>query len=366
MTLQEESRLSYYKKIAGISTHENIVLVQHTETKKIYVRKDLTVYDRNIYLDLQAHTSRFFPQIYECVESDGKLILIEEYIQGQSLEEYFGERGALPESEVRSLAAEICSALCLLHERMVPVIHRDLKPSNILLTSDGQIKIVDFNIARSYDDGQGSDTVVMGTRKYAAPEQYGYAQTDARTDIYAMGVMMNYLLTGKYPSEEIFSGRIGAVIRKCIEFDPDRRYQSVAELQEDLLAAESVRKGAFAGETNEKRTRHPFLPPGFRTGIGWKMLVAVIGYVLLWYFGLTLEVGGENGIPLIGAALAVNRISFIGMGMLWIFFWFDYLNVHRFLPLMKRRGWKIVGYVLYTFLIMMVILLILTGIENIM
>ncbi|MCD8149512.1 MAG: serine/threonine protein kinase, partial [Clostridiales bacterium] len=317
------SRLSYYKKIAEISTHKNVVLVQHVETKKIYVRKDLTVYDRGIYFDLMTHTSRFFPKIYECIESEGTLILVEEYIQGQNLEEYLEEKGILAESEVRSLMLDVCEALKDLHNRPVPVIHRDLKPSNILLTADHQIKIVDFNIARNYESGQGNDTVIMGTRKYAAPEQYGYAQTDARTDLYALGVMMNYLLTGKYPSEEIFSEELEPVIRKCIQFDPDRRYQSAAELQRDLMIGEDAHKAKTGdakhgrrmgtrqqmsadetamGEISEgsrmgrpsasstktdvqgKEKKYLFLPPGFRTGTAWKVLLAVIGYATLWFF----------------------------------------------------------------------------------
>ncbi|MCD8231409.1 MAG: serine/threonine protein kinase [Clostridiales bacterium] len=399
MTLQEESRLSFYRKIAEISTHKNVVLVQHAETKKIYVRKELTVYDKNIYQDLQSTVSRFFPHIYECVESDGKLVLIEEYIQGQSLEEYFEEKGVLCEKEVRRLASEICEALRALHERPAPVIHRDLKPSNILLTPERQVKIIDFNIARSYDDGQDNDTVVMGTRKYAAPEQYGYAQTDARTDIYAVGVLMNYLLTGKYPSEDIYAGSLSPVIRKCIEFDPDRRYQTAAGLQRDLYAAgreqksstsnrdtcqeEQLQKdrGSCFAERNRNdypgmsdksnhikksiwRKRHPLLPPGFRTGIIWKMILSAFVYVQMWYFVLTTDFNDGNGVPLSGKLLLANRASFIGMGMLWILFWFNYLDIHRFLPLMKKKGRRIFGYILYTFLIMFVIVSVLTGVEN--
>ncbi|MCD8217105.1 MAG: serine/threonine protein kinase [Clostridiales bacterium] len=403
MTLQEESRLSYYKKIAEISTHKNVVLVQHIETKKIYVRKDLTVYDRDIYLDLMVYTSQFFPGIYECIESEGTLILVEEYIQGQNLEEYLEEKGTLAEAEVRLLVSDICEALKDLHNRPVPVIHRDLKPSNILLTADHQIKIVDFNIARNYESGQGSDTVIMGTRKYAAPEQYGYAQTDARTDLYALGVMMNYLLTGKYPSDEIFFGEMEPIIRKCIQFDPDQRYQSAAELQRDLMIGEGARQANMGdaghggrigtrqqryadevaiGEAKEgsrmgrpsasgtktdvqgREKKHPLLPPGFRTGTAWKALLAVIGYATLWFFGLTLTVDDGNGMPETGLLLCANRTYFISIGMLCIFFWFNYMDVHRYLPLMKKRGWKIIGYVLYTVLITVAILVILTCIEN--
>ncbi len=364
MTLQDESRLSFYKKIAQISTHQNISLVQHTESLQIFVRKDLSVYEKDIYLDLKKHPCRFFPRIYECVESDGTLILIEEYIHGSSLGNYLKEKGTLGEEEVKSLMPDICEALKFLHNRPKPIIHRDLKPSNILLTEDHQIRIIDFNIARIYDKDScpEHDTAIMGTRKYAAPEQYGFAQTDARTDIYALGVLMNYLLTSRYPSEEIFSGSLSPVIKKCILFDPDKRYQSVSDLQNAL-------RGTYAPETSdsaayESHWNKPFLPPGFRTGVSWKILLSSAAYALLWYLGLAIEFESISGLPLTGVLLALNRIAFLCVGMCLIFFWFNYMDIHRFLPLMKKKGRRIIGYILYTVLIILVIMNILILFET--
>lgn len=394
MTLKDKSRLSFYKEIAEISTHKNVVLVQHVETRKIFVRKVLRVYDRDIYRELKEQAHPFFPRIYECVETGDSLVLVEEYIQGQSLEERLETEGVFSEEEMRPLMSDICEALRVLHERPVPVIHRDVKPSNILLTKDHQIKIVDFNIARHYEDGQERDTVVMGTTKYAAPEQYGYAQTDVRTDIYALGVMMNYLLTGKYPSEELYSGGLTPVIQKCMQFDPDKRYQSAAELEADILQdgadfckedadcrgmnegfwkqnensgkpdAGFKEEGQSSGEQSSVRKNHPFLPPGFRTGTWWKMLLALIGYALLWAVGLSLEVNDAAGNPGTGLLLFANRAAVIGIGMIWIFFWFDYMGIHSRLPLMRKKKQKVVGYIVYTFLIAFVIMMILIIFEN--
>lgn len=364
LTLQDESRLSFYKKIARISTHQNISLVQHTENLRIFVRKDLSVYEKDIYLDLKKHPCRFFPRIYECVEADETLILIEEYIHGSSLKNYLKEKGTLGEEEVKSLMLDICEALKPLHNRPEPIIHRDLKPSNILLTENHQIRIIDFNIARIYnkDSSPEHDTTIMGTRKYAAPEQYGYAQTDVRTDIYALGVLMNYLLTSKYPSEEIFSGSLSPVIKKCILFDPDKRYQSVSDLQNDL-------RGTYAPETSDSNAckshwDKPFLPPGFRTGVRWKILLSAVVYALMWYLGLTTEFESGSGLPLTDALLYLNRIAFLCMGMCLVFFWFNYMDIHQFLPLMKKKGRRIIGYILYTVLIIIAIMSILSMFET--
>ncbi len=362
MTLQEESRLSYYQKIAEISDHKHVVLVQHRETRQVYVRKELSVFDKRVYQYLTEHPSPYFPRIYECIESDGNLILIEEYIQGQNLEEYLEEHGPLTEEETVSIVWEICEALKLLHSQSPPMIHRDLKPSNILLDQNGQVKIVDFDAARNFDEEKDGDTVVMGTHRYAAPEQYGYAQTDARTDLYAVGVMMNRMLTGKYPSETCYDGRLAPVIRKCIEFDPSHRYQTASELQEALR--EAMPGNASADVPKGRPVRHPYLPPGFRTLTAWKMILAVIGYVLILAVCLSMDVTTVNGAAAVGVVLWANRICATAIWILWIFFWFNYLDVHRFLPLMKKKRSKWIGYILYTVLIAIVIFIILVIIEN--
>ncbi len=382
MTLQEESRLSFYKKIADISTHANVVLVQHTDTRQVFVRKELTVYEKGVYDYLMAHPARFFPKIYECIESDGRLILIEEYVQGRNLEEYLDEKGKLSEAEAVSLMQHVCYSLMSLHGLNPPIIHRDLKPSNILLANDGRILLIDFNAARNFDGKKDADTVIIGTKKYAAPEQYGYAQTDARTDVYALGVILNRMLTGKYPSKEVYPGKMGDIIRKCIQFDPAARYQSVGELMRDLsgkgrtdAAYANAGEGAFASERDaysaygkkkksRRQTRIWFLPPGFRTLRWWKMLLGAIYYAFLWNYGLTLQIHTYAGVPAEGKALWVNRIAVLVVGMLWPFLWFNYGGIHRHLPLMKKRSVKWIGYVLYSFIIMFGALIVVVLLEK--
>lgn len=234
MTLQEQARLSYYQKIADISTHNNVWLVQHVESKRVFVYKELDVYNKPIYDFLSSCTSRYFPKIHECIETDGRLYLIEEYVQGKSLSAYMEAKGTFSLAEAKQIMLQICDAVCELHTRLQPIIHKDLTPGNIMITDYGCAKIVDFNTARYYDKKAGTDTIVIGTKEFAAPEQYGFQQTDVRTDIYTLGVLFHYMLTGDVPSKKAYKGSAEYIIRKCTRFEPSKRYQNIRKLIRDI------------------------------------------------------------------------------------------------------------------------------------
>lgn len=183
------------------------------------------------------------PRIVDIIDNGNMIFVIMDYIEGETLGKVIKEKGAQPQEYVVEWALQLCDVLDYLHTRRPPVIYRDMKPENIMLKPDGNIKLIDFGIAREYKEHKTSDTVGLGTRGYAAPEQFGgKAQTDARTDIYCLGMTMHHLLTGKNPSEppyEIYPIRhwdpllstgLEAIVQKCINLDPDKRYQSCAEL----------------------------------------------------------------------------------------------------------------------------------------
>lgn len=396
MTLQEEAILSYYKEIAQISSHENVCLVQHIETKRIYVKKVLTEYKREIYEMLRRQKYPCFPRIYELLETEGTLILIEEYINGSSLEELLEEEGVFTEKESVQRILQICEEICLLHGQKPPVIHRDLKPSNIILTESGELKIIDFNTSRYYIEHASKDTVVLGTKEYAPPEQWGYGQTDARSDIYAIGIMFNVFLTGRFPEICLYEGIWKPVIQKCIQFDPKNRYQTIQELIQEIRALSQVEnedhtlweegivknteqheentcekkiseEGYISARTHSRKNKdhsekelsdhmpglRAWLPPGYRSGTWWKMILAAIGYLMVFWCSLTLEI--KDATPY---QLLVNRIGCLIMMLLCILFWFNYGNVHRILPLVKEKRivWKIAGYMLYTLIIFVAVI----------
>lgn len=187
------------------------------------------------------------PRLYDLVEQDGKLYMITDYIDGISLDRKLEAEGRIAEDTVIDWAIQLCMVLDYLHSlKPNPVIYRDIKPSNIMLTGSGMLKLIDFGTAREYKPQSDADTVYIGTRGYAAPEQFGTGQTSAVSDIYSLGVTLHHLVTGKSPVEPPFrlepirfydpslSPELEAVILKCTCESPSGRYQSAAELLEDL------------------------------------------------------------------------------------------------------------------------------------
>ncbi len=170
------------------------------------------------------------PQIMEAAEQDGQTAVLEEYVQGDTLAELLmGAR--LTEREARQVTMQLCQALHVLHS--MGAVHRDVKPENVILRGSDAV-LIDFDAARIYKDESESDTQVLGTTGFAAPEQYGIFQSDERADIFSLGVLLNIMLTGKHPSREMAAGKMGRIVRKCTMTAPEQRYQSARALMEVL------------------------------------------------------------------------------------------------------------------------------------
>src|SRR5437868_7343594 len=146
------------------------------------------------------------PRVYEHFQSPGHWYLVMDFIAGETLEQYQSKapNGRLLLSEVLDIGIQLCLVLDYLHSQQPPIIFRDLKPANIMHTSNGQLYLIDFGIARYFKPGQAKDTVALGSLGYAAPEQYGKAQTTPRADIYSLGAVLHQLLTTRDPSEAPF------------------------------------------------------------------------------------------------------------------------------------------------------------------
>ncbi len=183
------------------------------------------------------------PRIVDVIDNGDDFLIVMDYIDGNTLELIVEEEGAQPQGKVVEWALQLCDVLNYLHSQPIPVIYRDMKPSNIMLKSDGSIMLIDFGAAREYKDACGADTSYLGTKGYAAPEQFGgMGQTDARTDIYCLGMTMYHLLTAHNPSAPPYemypitkwrpelSDGLEKIILKCTQKNPDNRYQSIDEL----------------------------------------------------------------------------------------------------------------------------------------
>ena len=170
------------------------------------------------------------PEIYDAIDMEDGQIVLEEYIDGITVADVM-QTGKYHYRGARTILSEVCNALTVLHNR--GVIHRDIKPENVMIEKSGRVVLIDFNASRK-ESTAGKDTVIMGTVGYASPEQLGLSQTDARTDIYAAGVLLNVMLTGKHPAESFARGRAGLIVRKCTALNPDDRYQSSEKLAQAL------------------------------------------------------------------------------------------------------------------------------------
>lgn len=178
------------------------------------------------------------PQTLDWFQEDDHCYLLREYVPGESLLDYAQKRGPLPQEEVRQIGLAICAILRRLHRQTPPVIHRDIKPENIIRTSEGRYVLIDFGIARRYEDGACRDTQVLGTPGSAPPEQFGYSQTDTRSDIYALGVLLHTLATGSISLNQGTAGpQLQPVIERCTKFSPEERYPDAAALEQALRRA---------------------------------------------------------------------------------------------------------------------------------
>lgn len=214
------------------SERSEVVFAAMDEMDVPVVVKRLQGANPEIYKEIAKLRNPHIPRIY-CMEEQGdELCIAEEYIDGRTLDVYLAEE-TLTDLQKLELMVQLCEALEVLHQCNPPVIHRDIKPSNILITTDGVLKIIDFDASRQYKvEKDTGDTRLLGTVEYAAPEQFGYAQTDVRSDIYSVGVVFNEI---KIEKEASFAGIWKRLVDKCTSFDPENRYKSVTDLKKDLL-----------------------------------------------------------------------------------------------------------------------------------
>ncbi|HPJ02780.1 MAG TPA: protein kinase [Candidatus Limiplasma sp.] len=225
------------------------LLVKYKRTGMFYVakcyRNDQAVShttEADILKKLQ-HTG--LPRFVDEYQSASMLCVIREYVEGTPLHQWAADTGPDAAGAVR-VALMLCELLMYLHGQTPPILHRDIKPQNLIVGTDGQLWLIDFGISRLYREDGKTDTACLGTQDFAPPEQYGFSQTDVRSDIYSFGVVLGYLLTGKAKRDEalakIEDKRLFKIVEKCTAFAPVERYASAAKLRADLLALDGRRR----------------------------------------------------------------------------------------------------------------------------
>lgn len=226
-TLKEQYKIV---KIIKQSDKSYITQLRHKKINRDIIKREFNG-DGGVYKILQGISHPNLPKVFQVVQNGESCTVLEEYIDGLTVSEVI-ESGTYSENGVIKVILNICDALTALHS--LGIIHRDIKPENIMITNDGRIILIDFDASRLYKPYQSEDTRIIGTTGYAAPEQFGIAQTDERTDIFSVGVLMNVMLTGEHPSKKLYKGKLKNVIEKCIMIDPNQRYQTALELKVNL------------------------------------------------------------------------------------------------------------------------------------
>jgi len=362
MNLFEECNLSYYEEVGEINKEHHVSLVRHAETGKFFVKKSCRIYNPDMYAVLRDHPVKGMPRIHELFETEDGLVIIEEYLSGDTLEQMIEKHGPFTEAEALPWFIELCGIVARLHAFVPPIVHRDIKPTNIIVSPDGSLKLLDLSAARQSAEEKTQDTVIMGTAGYAAPEQYGFTTSSPATDIYAIGIVMNKILTGKMLSESRFEGGLGRIIAKCTQLNPKERYKSVILLADDLRAY-SARRSVDVSEAEtqdilpEKKAWRKYLPPGFRSGKPWAMILAMAGYALLISLCVTLTT--KDSTPY---KTAVNRIFITLMFAVIVLFSGNYLGMQSMFPLAnsKKTAVRILGIILWDFVFMICALVFIT------
>lgn len=300
--------MSDYKIISALNEEHKVYLVQSALSGNIYVQKILDVYNIRVYEYLYRNPVAGIPRLINYYEDGNQLIVIEEYISGTSLQEKI-DNSDLSVSDIRSYMIMLCNILEALHSMTPPIIHRDIKPSNIIITSYNYAMLLDFNAAKQFSGQNESDTVLIGTPGYAAPEQYGFGSSSPKTDIYSLGIVLREMLGSITPVPNIapILHRLNLIADRCTQMTPAARYQSVAELknavsqsyypaQHSTSAAGNSSQYAHHNHDNTNNTANAdtakraihdsasrFIPPGFRTRTPWKMLLSSVAYLfIIW------------------------------------------------------------------------------------
>ena len=227
--------------VSGVLEQYNVVTVLQDEEKHKIMRlrhkkigQDIILHSQldpvAVYAEMVQFESENLPRIFDVIPAEDGQIVLEEYIDGMTVADVL-DSGLYTYDGMKNVLCGVCSALDALHRR--GIVHRDVKPQNVMVEKSGRVVLIDFDAARKVSAAR-RDTVALGTMGYASPEQYGITQSDSRSDLYAAGVLINVMMTGKHPSESIARGKAGRIVRKCTSIQPRDRYPSARTLMNAL------------------------------------------------------------------------------------------------------------------------------------
>lgn len=295
-----------YQELTNLGDRQQseVTLVKEKGNGRIAVKKKISSENARIYQDIMTLDHPNIVKIYEVCDDGEDGVIVEEFISGETLEQKL-KSGPLKKEKAVKYSIQILDALEQLHSKNI--IHRDITPANVLVSSDDVVKLIDFGISRYRKLNRAKDTEVLGTVGYAAPEQFGFRQTDVSADFYAIGVLLNVMLTGKLPGEMLVRDRqIGKVVRKCIQIDPDQRYKTARKMKQDL-------RYGFVFKRQDEDREDASIFPGFRSDILWRKIIASVIYALMLIYSVAAIVN-------VASSTKAVILELCSVLMLWIVF----------------------------------------------
>ena len=325
--------LLQFREISQIN--KNTVVVYNDYLQRQMILKILPRQNLPVLKDIMKIKHPNLMEIYDVMDDGINCNCLCEFVFGNNLDKIVYTKMGVDPKIAEKWMVQLCNGVETLHQKNI--IHRDITPNNVMIDYEGNIKLIDFNISRERKQSASRDTTVMGTAGYASPEQFGFTQTGFGTDIYAMGVLLNFMLTGKMPNEKLCSGKYASIVKKATQIKEEDRYSNVYQMEL-----------ALQGNGNEKLSfADKFLLnlPGFRSNKTSHKVIAIIGYVL--YFILlycAIDVTFING----DVESLIN--GFVAWSLVPYICFFDVGNVSRFLgkgtQQSKKTLLKIIGVAL--------------------
>lgn len=322
-----------FREIGQIN--KNTVVVYNDYLQRQMILKILPRQNLPVLKDIIKIKHPNLMEIYDVMDDGINCNCLCEFVFGNNLDKIVYTKMGVDPKIAEKWMVQLCNGVETLHQKNI--IHRDITPNNVMVDYEGNIKLIDFNISRERKQSASRDTTVMGTAGYASPEQFGFTQTGFGADIYAMGVLLNFMLTGKMPNEKLCSGKYASIVKKATQIKEEDRYSNVYQMEL-----------ALQGNGNEKLSfvdKFLLNLPGFRSNKTSHKVIAIIGYVL--YFILlycAIDVTFING----DVESLIN--GFVAWSLVPYICFFDVGNVSRFLgkgtQQSKKTLLKIIGVAL--------------------
>lgn len=322
-----------FREIGQIN--KNTVVVYNDYLQRQMILKILPRQNLPVLKDIMKIKHPNLMEIYDVMDDGINCNCLCEFVFGNNLDKIVYTQMGVDPKIAEKWMVQLCNGVETLHQKNI--IHRDITPNNVMIDYEGNIKLIDFNISRERKQSASRDTTVMGTAGYASPEQFGFTQTGFGADIYAMGVLLNFMLTGKMPNEKLCSGKYASIVKKSTQIKEEDRYSNVYQMEL-----------ALQGNGNEKLSfvdKFLLNLPGFRSNKTSHKVIAIIGYVL--YFILlycAIDVTFING----DVESLIN--GFVAWSLVPYICFFDVGNISRFLgkgtQQSKKTILKIIGVAL--------------------